>query len=225
VHLALGDLSYGDAGGEQEWCDFVTSRTGSESPVQLISGNHESNGQNGHIDRFAECLPNRLPGMVGDYARQYYVDVPRNEPLVRFIMISPALDFEDEVWSYDEGSPRYRWTENAIDSARDSGVPWIVVGMHKPCLSVGRYSCDPGADLLNLLLKKRVDLVLSGHEHIYARSRQLALSTSCTSVEPGEYAPECVTDDDGAHAKASVNRVRHRRDRRSTAARRRFGRL
>lgn len=197
LHLALGDLSYGAAGSEQAWCDLVTSRAGVDLPFQLISGNHESDGKSGHIDRFADCLPNRLPGMVGQYGRQYYVDVPRDGPLARFIMISPALTFDDGAWSYEKGSPRYRWTENAIDTARDSGVPWVVVGMHKPCLSVGRYSCEPGADLLNLLLKKRVDLVLSGHEHIYARFRQLALSTSCISFLLEDYAPHCVSDDDG----------------------------
>ncbi len=199
LHLALGDLSYGSPGSEQAWCNFVTARVGASLPFQLVAGNHESNGINGHIDNFTACLPNRLPGLVGEYGRQYYVDMPRGNPLVRFIMISPALIFEnDETWSYTEGTPRYRWTENAIDSAREDGVQWVVVGMHKPCLSVGTYGCDPGKDLMNLLLKKRVDLVLSGHEHLYARTHQLALGTACPEVEPGRYAAECVSDDDAS---------------------------
>jgi hypothetical protein len=32
LHLALGDLSYGAVGAEQPWCDFVTSRSGQDSP-------------------------------------------------------------------------------------------------------------------------------------------------------------------------------------------------
>src|SRR4051812_16726858 len=47
--LALGDLSYGVTGQEQAWCDFVTPRVGAGFPFELISGNHESNGQNGNI--------------------------------------------------------------------------------------------------------------------------------------------------------------------------------
>jgi hypothetical protein len=74
--LALGDLSYGPTGQEQAWCDFVTTRTGAGYPFQLISGNHESSGQNGNINDFSACLPNQLPGVVGTYGRQYYVDVP-----------------------------------------------------------------------------------------------------------------------------------------------------
>ncbi len=77
LHLALGDLSYGATGTEQSWCDFVTSRTGAGFPFQLVAGNHESNGQNGNINDFGACLPNQLPGAVGTYGRQYYVDVPQ----------------------------------------------------------------------------------------------------------------------------------------------------
>jgi hypothetical protein len=194
--LALGDLSYGAAGQEQAWCDFVSSRVGAGYPFQLVSGNHESNGLNGNINDFSACLPNQLPGVVGTYGRQYYVDVPADQPLVRFIMISPALTFPDGTYGYAAGSPRYLWTTQAIDGARAESIPWVVVGMHKPCLTIGRYSCDIGADLLNLLLAKRVDLVLSGHEHTYQRSKQLALGAGCAAVTPNSFNPACVADSD-----------------------------
>jgi PKD repeat protein len=201
LHFALGDLSYGTTGAEASWCDFVTSRVGAGFPFELLSGNHESDGLNGNINDFSACLPNQLPGLVGTYGRQYYVDVPQVNPLVRFVMISPALTYPDGVWSYTAGSPRYEWTANAIDSARASGVPWVVVGMHKPCLSVGQYTCDPGPDLMNLLASKRVDLVLSGHEHLYARSKQLALGASCPALTPDAYAAGCVRDSDNTFGK------------------------
>lgn len=197
LHLALGDLSYDEAGAERAWCDFVTSRVGSEIPFELLSGNHESAGRNGNINDFSACLPNRLAGLVGTYGRQYYVDVPQANPLVRFIMVSPGLTYPDGPWSYSEDTSRYRWTAQTIDEAREAGIPWVVAGMHKPCLSVGRYVCDPGADVLNLLVSKHVDLVLSGHEHLYARSKQLALGSSCEAIAPGEFDDGCVADDDG----------------------------
>lgn len=203
LHLALGDLSYGAPGAEAAWCDFVRSRVGADLPFELISGNHESNGANGDIRNFAACLPNRLPGLVGDYAHEYYLDVPQANPLVRFIMISPALDFPNGTWSYSPGTPHYEWTANAIDSARSAGVRWVVVGMHKPCLSVGQYRCDPGEDLMNLLVRKRVDLVLSGHEHLYARSKQLALGDACPRLEDGQYTAGCVRDADQSLVKGS----------------------
>jgi hypothetical protein len=192
VHFALGDLSYGRVGDESPWCRFVDERVGPDLPVELLAGNHESDGANGDLAAFAACLPNRLPGLVGDYPRQYYVDVPRDAPLVRFIMVSPALTFPEGSWSYTAGSTHLAWTATAIQTARAAGVPWVVVGMHKPCLSVGKFTCDVGPDLLHLLVSERVDLVLTGHEHLYQRTRQLAEGPGCARVTIGSFTQACV---------------------------------
>ena len=196
LHLALGDLSYGTTGNEQAWCDLVTARVGNGFPFELIAGNHESNGLNGNINDFSACLPNQLPGLVGTYGRQYYVDVPAVTPLVRYIMISPNITFPDSTWSYAAGTPRLAWTAQAIDGAAASSIPWVVVGMHKPCLSVGEYACDSGPALMNMLLDKRVDLVLTGHEHLYQRTHQIATRAGCATVVPGTYSPDCIVDGD-----------------------------
>ncbi len=196
--LALGDLSYGSVGGEGAWCDFVTSRFGAGRPFELVAGNHD-NGSNGNINDFSACLPNQLPGLVGTYGREYYVDYPQSSPLVRFIMISPNLAFNGAAaWNYAAGSTRYNWTASAIDQARSRSIPWVVVGMHYPCLSVGVYGCAAGEDITNLLVSKRVDLVLNGHEHMYQRTKQLALGASCSRVAAGSYAAGCVADADAA---------------------------
>ncbi|MET4637323.1 PKD domain-containing protein [Mycetocola sp. 2940] len=202
-HVALGDLSYGEPGTEQSWCDFVTSRVGAGFPFELLTGNHESNGEDGAINNFSACLPNQLPGVIGTYGQQYYVDVPQVNPLVRYIGISPNLTFPDGIWSYAAGTPRYQWTESAIDSARAANIPWVVVAMHKPCLSIGMYTCEVGPAIANLLVSKKVDLVLSGHEHLYGRTHQLAHSTACTAVNPGSYNPACVADADNAMSKGA----------------------
>ncbi|WP_170315574.1 PKD domain-containing protein [Nakamurella deserti] len=201
--LTVGDLSYGVAGQEQAWCDFVTAKFPPGYAFELLAGNHESNGQNGNINDFGACLPNQLPGLIGTYGKQYYVDVPRSQPLVRFIQISPSLGFPDGTYTYPAGGARYTWTARAIDGARTAGIPWVVVGMHKPCLTVGVYACDPGADLFNLLVDKKVDLVLSGHEHMYQRSKQLALAAGCPAVQPGSYNAACVADGDSALVKGA----------------------
>ncbi|HEY5514579.1 MAG TPA: PKD domain-containing protein, partial [Pengzhenrongella sp.] len=196
LNLALGDMSYGLPGSEQSWCDAVTGYVGAGFPFELISGNHESDGLNGNINDFSACMPNQLPGIVGTYGRQWYVDVPAQNPLVRFVMISPGLTFPDGTYLYTAGSPRYAWTAAAIDGARVASIPWVVVGMHKPCLSMGVYGCESGADLLNLLLAKKVDLVLQGHEHVYERTKQLTLAPGCPSITPGSTNPDCIADAD-----------------------------
>ncbi|WP_116449740.1 PKD domain-containing protein [Blastococcus litoris] len=196
--VTVGDLSYGATGAEQQWCDLVTSEVGAGFPFELLAGNHESNGLNGNINDFSACLPNQLPGLVGTYGRQYYVDVPQVDPLVRFVMISPNLGFPDGQWNYPAGSARYEWTAAAIDGARSLSIPWVVVGMHKPCLSLGQYTCEIGADLMQLVMSKKVDLVLNGHEHLYQRTHQLGLRTGCTAVPTNTFDPDCVADGDAA---------------------------
>ena len=195
--LALGDLSYGAAGEEDTWCSFVSQRVGADHPFELVSGNHESNGENGTIGRFVRCLPNRLSGLVGTYGQQWYADEPAAHPLVRTVMISPALDFGNGKWSYAKGTPLYDWVRTAVTGARAAGIPWVVVGMHKPCLSVGNYECDPGPDLVDLLLDTGVDLVLTGHEHLYQRTRPLALDAGCRTIRPGSYDAACVATGGG----------------------------
>lgn len=191
AHLALGDLKYGDLPTEAKWCDFVRSRLGS-LPVGLLTGNHESDGRDGRIDAFARCLPNRLSGVTGAYGKQWYVDIPAANPLVRLVMISPGLEVDGNRWAYRKGDARYRWTRRAIRSARAQGIDWVVVGMHTPCLSMGRYGCTSGAAIMNLLVRTRVDLVLTGHEHLYQRTKQLRTGPGCRSVRVRRYDRDCV---------------------------------
>ncbi|HEX8495880.1 MAG TPA: PKD domain-containing protein [Actinomycetales bacterium] len=197
AHIALGDLAYGSFPEEQQWCDYVKARVGEGFPFELLAGNHESDGTlDGDINDFSACLPNQLPGVVGTYGRQWYVDLPKNDPTVRFVMISPGLTFPDGLWSYAAGTPRHAWTSAAIDGARAKGVPWVVVGVHKPCLTIGRYACDGQNDIMNLLISKKVDLVLNGHEHMYQRTKQLALGAGCPAVPVNTYQAACVADAD-----------------------------
>jgi hypothetical protein len=196
LNIALGDLSY-KAGIEEKFCDMVTEKLGKDFPYQLIAGNHESNGHEGDIDNFVKCLPNKLPGLQGEYGTQWYVDVPQEKPLIRFVLVSPGIDFRGgKRLDYSEGSERWKWTEAAIDGAREAKIPWTVVGMHTPCFSMGHYECQPGAPFTNMLVSKKVDLVLTGHEHVYQRTHQLNVNDSCPRLVPGKVSGNCVADDD-----------------------------
>lgn len=198
--LAIGDLDYGEVPTPEDWCTYVSSRLpslGSSFPFQLLAGNHEENT----ISRHAACLPDRL-GSTGEYAAQYSFDYPSATPLVRVIMISPSLTINNVSYSYSAGSTRYNWVASQIDDARAQGIPWTAVGMHKHCFTSGSTSCDIGADLMNMLVSKKVDLVFQGHKHTYQRSKQLALRTGCSAVT-GSTDPDCVVDDglDGFYSK------------------------
>ncbi len=200
--LVVGDLSYRDPGEERTWCDFVLERFSADYPFELVAGNHEDDGPDGSIDVFRECLPNHLPGLVGDYGKQWYADVPADDPVMRVVMLSPDLEFQDgpdgagpQELSYEKGTPEYAWTRQAIRGAHAAGIPWVVAGMHKPCLSMGRYECGSMDDLMNLLLAEHVDLVLAGHEHMYQRTVPIALGPGCPEVRPDGFDQRCVAPD------------------------------
>ncbi len=177
------------------------------------------------------------PSTISCYGREYYFDYPNtSNPLARFILISPGIfnitggcstpcsiphagqpcNVQNETlydcWPYAQNDSHYNWTSTAISSARQAKIPWIIAGMHKPCISAGKENCDIGPDIFNLLLgngdaSKGVDLILEGNDHAYERSKQLALGKGVCSTGipyisgPGknnsfvEYSPDCVVDD------------------------------
>jgi hypothetical protein len=120
-------------------------------------------------------------------------------------MISPDLTIDGEHYFYGDANEHYRWVTKAIDDARAAGIPWVVVGMHKNCLSVGEYYCNVYQELMSLLVEKKVDLVLHAHEHTYQRTGQLATGPSCPVVTVDSFDEDCVVDDgeDDAYAKGA----------------------
>nr|WP_284288138.1 metallophosphoesterase [Angustibacter aerolatus] len=195
LDLALGDLSYAATGTEQAYCDFVTSRLGAGFPFEVVSGNHESNGLNGNVNDFTACLPNQ-PARSRRHLRAAVVRrLPEGEPDGALRDDLAGVAFPDGTWSYAAGTPRYQWTSDVIDAARAAGIPWVVVGMHKPCVSTGQYGCEGSVrDVTDLLLRKRVDLVLNGHEHIYQRTKQARLGTGCSTLATGTVDTDCIAD-------------------------------
>jgi len=194
-YLALGDLSYQSVGEEAKWCSIVESYMGQKFPFELVSGFHDDGletapNDGGLIDSFVGCLPDKM-GSNGIYGKEYYFDYPPSNPLARIIMVSPNLNFTNGgYYSYSVGSSHYGWLSRVIDGARTAGIPWVVVAMHKPCISAGIYpTCIVGRDLMNLLIQKRVDLVLQAHDHNYQRSKQL----TCAIVK--QFSDACVAND------------------------------
>ncbi|MCA9372716.1 metallophosphoesterase [Candidatus Woesebacteria bacterium] len=217
--LALGDMNYEYVGSEQRWCNTIMNHLGVEYPFEILMGNHEDERkQNGYIGNFVQYCPDQLSS-VGRYGAEYYFDYPQSNPLVRVIMIGAnnSWDYDGdgvvsewEKFNYTKNNPsdlqHYNWLSDKIDAARAEQIPWVVVGMHKNCLTVGQKGCEIGTDLLNLLVEKRVDLIAQGHDHTYQRSKQLTNSIpSCDSIQAYSYNPNCVSNTgyDGAYLKGA----------------------
>jgi Big-like domain-containing protein/calcineurin-like phosphoesterase family protein len=188
--LALGDLSYGDAT-ELEWCSYFEAQVG-DGRALLIAGNHDEGGSDGDINVFRQhCNFDIAATLSGDYAKEYYFDYPASGPLVRFILSSCGLDLDNTSWACAPGDAHYSFLSNAIDDARAASIPWVIVGMHKNCITNGDKECAIGEAVQDLLLEKKVDLVLQGHEHAYLRSRRLVCA------DDDLFRPECLAPTGG----------------------------
>ena len=76
--------------------------------------------------------------------------------------------------------------------------------MHKPCLSIGEYACDPGADLTNLLLSARRSTWCSpGTSTSTSAPSSWPCGTGCSVLTIGTYNASCVVDSDDALTKGA----------------------
>ena len=202
--LAVGDFLYSvptTQAAQQSWCsNFKASAPGGN--VEILVGNHETWEDNatsggGSINKYVIYCPFTLGAFTGTYGFQYYFDYPSYAPLARFLMLDPSIWMGNTTQTrvlYGDGSPAQQWAAAAIDSARAEGIPWIIAGMHKNCISTGVEGCEIGPEFMNFLINKRVDIVIQGHDHDYQRSKQLA----CATAEV--YQPSCVASDGSAGA-------------------------
>jgi hypothetical protein len=188
-NLALGDFNYDPTLSATRWSTYVKSNLPTNFPFEVLAGNEDV----ATINTFIANLPNHLGNISGTYGKQYSFDYPSSTPLARFIMVSPGGILPG--YDYSAGGHDYNWLSQQIDGARSAGIPWVIVGMHEFCLAMGPIPCTIGADLENLLVSKKVDLVLQAHNHSYQVSKQLALnSTNCQSITIGGYNAGCVAN-------------------------------
>lgn len=201
-HLGLGDYSYVTPSNDatvDSWVSYARANMGNV-PFVVLAGNHDHN-----IDRYVTDLPNPVAA-VGTYGREYYFDYPSATPLARIIAIAPTQVPGDLYgWTYAAGTEHYNFLVNAIDTARAKGIAWVIVAMHEPCLTVQSTGCDgtTGQRLLNLLVEKKVDLVLGGHKHDIEVSKQLALGTDCPKITLTTVNPACIVNGTSSMSKGA----------------------
>jgi hypothetical protein len=191
--IALGDLTQKSTG-EKSWCRYWTDRLTS-TRLLIVPGNHDAD-----IDRYVRyCHPVR-GSIAGRYPWQYYFDYPPAAPTTRFIMVSPGLGRRAPIpTDYSAGTPGFAFVAAAIDDARANGIAWIVVSMHKNYIATfvkrNEVSTDRGRTFMTMLLDRKVDLILQGHEHGYARSKQLTTNQiTCPVLPVNAFNAACVAD-------------------------------
>ena len=196
--LALGD--FGRPEKEAAWCGEMKHYL---PEFVLVPGNHDvGEDSGGNISEYVKSCPYPLssPVVAGvgtpGYGYEYYFDYPAEKPLTRFIVVSPGLEGRLD-YNYSKHSSHTEWMEDAVDDARDQGIPWVIVAAHSSCITVGKKDhCSMGQDFFDELVEAEVDMILVGHDHVYERSKQLDQSNACESVNAtNQFEISCVASD------------------------------
>jgi hypothetical protein len=147
-------------GRTQDWQTFfdIERTLLQERPVLLAIGNHEL------YDDAAGSTYARYFGVPGEDGRpRFYGTALLGN--VRFFFLN-AMD------EFAQGEER-RWFERELDrSAREPAVAWRVVVLHHGPWSNGPHGPNTrliDAHIPELLARRGVDLVVSGHDHVYER--------------------------------------------------------
>ena len=160
--LILGDLGYTVPA--TEFCSALTARV--SQPVMWVQGNHENRDADldtAETDDYAVCMPTYADS-VGEVGIQQVYKMPG----AWVITASPQ---EAEAGTYLPGGAGYEWVQGQIRAAQDAGV-WPILAFHEPHYTVGSHG-PAGAEskaLSQLAVDEGVRLVLTAHDHIYART-------------------------------------------------------
>jgi Calcineurin-like phosphoesterase len=198
--VALGDLGY--AANEAGWCGAMKRYV---PELVIIAGAHDDVAtEGGSMSEYVANCPYPLssPVVPGNetpgYGYEYYFDYPRKTPLARFILLSAGLSGRIS-YNYSDESLHTEWVEDAIAQARAEGIPWVIVGVHKQCLTVGKHDhCSMGQEVFHELVEAKVDLILTSHDHVYERSKQLKVVSDCEPVNSTtQFFPKCISSAGG----------------------------
>ena len=102
------------------------------------------------------------------------------------------------------GTPQFAWAQDRLHAVDRCATPWSVVAIHRPLYVPFPHKANRAAGavlraaLEPLFIAARVDAVVAGHVHCYARSCPVAAKV-CASTDAGDD-----DDDDGAGASAAA---------------------
>ena len=161
LHLHAGDLCHanGDPDIWDAWFDMIEPLA-RQRPYLTVFGNHdgdETGEANGYLNRLS------MPG------NELYYSI-RHDHLVLIVLDSEHLERQAALLQRD-------WARAELEAAaNDPRISWIVVSIHRPLYSSSNHGGELVliAHLEPLLVQYGVDLVITGHDHVYERSFPVA---------------------------------------------------
>lgn len=171
LHIIAGDLAYADnAGGteyEERWMANDLPIVAERRPVMVAWGNHEYyrayDVGSETITRYFQLPSNGHPNACNPFP--YYS--------FRFGGVHVSVLDDPESPCFDRPGQQAWLREDLGRAAGDESVLWTVVVVHQPPFSSGCHGSQP----LNRFAEfdqLGVDLVISGHDHDYERTRPVS---------------------------------------------------
>ncbi len=169
--LYAGDL-INRSSNDYEWGQWFDGVAGHADRINTmpITGNHEKSGDGGGV-QFREHFTNPGNGPTDAAATVWYTDYQG----VRMI----ALD--------GNGTAAYEQVDFLRDALRSNPNRWSIVSIHQPIFSgsTGRDNALLRMLLLPVIEEFNVDLVLQGHDHVYARGHLKAHESAAPGTQTG----------------------------------------
>ncbi|RYL96784.1 metallophosphoesterase family protein [Sporolactobacillus sp. THM7-7] len=163
-----------------DWLMNNSQKTWGKTTVVPAAGNHEKQ-PNAFIDHF-----NLRPASGSDTTTGAYYSFDYSNS--HFVVLNTNEDSE----AYRDFTPKQvNWMTSDINKAKAAGAKWIVVLIHKGPYTTSNHATDP--DIIDpngvrnkiapLMAKLDVDLVIQGHDHIYARTKPINEENEATNPE------------------------------------------
>lgn len=182
---------------EHEWCEMLDGNYEyiMGMPIMPIAGNHETSYNNATFEiskHFNNKIPEQTSTALGYYYSFTYGDV-------KFIMLNTNDLVDDKL-----KAEQYNWLIGELESNTSR---WIIVSMHNPMYSVGKYGADETRNQIALALREQlggvfaeygVDLVLQAHDHAVSRTFPLdSVGVARAEVTETLDGVEYIVDPDG----------------------------
>lgn len=166
-----GDLV--DTGSKEEQWNWLLNHAQLNllnTTIVPAAGNHESN-KNSFMDHFDVSAAPNSDTTKGAYYSYNYSNA-------HFVVLNNNEDSEE----YADFTPaQIQWMKDDVNAAKAAGSQWIIVLMHKGPYTTSNHATDDdimGANgvrtkVAPIMSELGIDMVLQGHDHIFARSKPI----------------------------------------------------
>lgn len=199
--IIAGDMSYADSDPQRwvSWFDLMEPLL-RIMPISVAAGNHEIECDNTTRDIFQQYEnyfrnPNRVASASTRPVSEQYLDTLWHRSCSTPSSFLGYYVYGNSFYSYQhglshiivlnsytfstEGSPQYTWLARELQQVNRQQTPWLIVVFHSPLYTTFLGHIDePQALQMKkamepLFIRYGVNIIVSGHDHAYMRTRSL----------------------------------------------------